>query len=681
MLNWTPNFDAAADTVIDQITYFRLSRAPHHYPQQVELIWWSVLIELQGVSIDQFEASVQAFGQDLLIPAAYDAADRARVLPVQPVAIYARKPLIDHINRAVPPNAVASVWLGAITPSKFLDQGAVSEDFDDIVVDADTVVQAIVDDGIAIGHDLFRSGPDTSRIEYARIFDAEPSRASHASVGRALSKRDIDTYLRKCRFDGLLDEDLFYRLSGQSDMSQEVFSTVSLRTSHGTHVAALAAGEDMRGDRDPHKTKNAPRPIICAALPSRVVKDTTGVSMLPMLYLAFHILVKQARRFRTKQGALAPVVFNFSYGNNGGPHDGTGIFAEMFEHYFAEDAQRREAEPQKAWLVLPSGNANLAQLHAVDDSKADDKPVALDLTVLPDDRTPTHVQFWMPVSAADAQPDFATLRVCAPFGDSAGVIQTQPGQNAALLNSAGQAVAWLAYQYVGGTTQRGLVTLSINPTANLIATDDLAPAGCWTIEIKRNDAAPRGAVHVWVLRDDTLPGLQPGGRQAYFSNPDYQKYGQYGVPLDVDPSGSTCPVRRSGTISGFACGPSPVVVAAYTEKDALMSPYSAAGPLTPSPNAPHPRRDGPDVTARGDDSPVLRGVISAGSRSGSWVRMAGTSVAAPQIARLAAKQIRRGPADARDWATQAAEQFAFKLDGAPSAERAGAGGVRVPDQD
>jgi subtilisin family serine protease len=672
MLSWQSNPNDDAEFVINHITQFRLSREPHHYPDKLEHIWWSVLIELNGVSIDQFEQSVSAFADELIIPVAYDALDRQKVLPSQPVALYVRKPLIDWINRRGNSRNVSSVWLGAVTPDRFLKRGAFAMPMPDILVEDDTVVQALIDDGIAIGHDLFRKSATSSRIEHARIFDAPPDNASTTSVGRGLDKADIDRLLCECSSGGFLDEDLFYQRTRQVNTATDVFSTVALRRSHGTHVMGLSAGQTMA-----YACEN--RPIICATLPSRVVRDTTGVDMLPLLYLAFHILVKQARRFRTASGGIVPVVFNFSYGNNGGPHDGTGLLATMFEHYFGENADQGELEPQKAWLTLPAGNSNLERLHALDETSSADGNVQLDVSLLPDDGTPTHLQFWLPASCEDDQPNFASLKVTAPFGGEMGVIQTQPGQHSALCNSNNKQVAWLAYQFVGGATQRGLVTLSINPTGNLKETADLAPAGRWRVEIERNEQAPQEPIHVWILRDETLPGMQPGGRQAYFSNPDYKRFDRYGAPLAVDPPDNQSPIRRSGTLSGFACGPSPIVVAAYTEQSAHMSPYSTSGPLNASENSPRLERQGPDLTAKGDDSPVLRGVISAGSRSGSWVRLSGTSVAAPQIARLASKHIKDRTNNGRDWAKSAANCYPFHLKGDPPRERAGAGGVEVAD--
>ncbi len=672
MLTWISNHDPSPARIIDHVTKFRLSRESHHYSAKLEVIWWSVLIELEDTSIDQFAIATANYAQDLLIPVAYDCQDRKRVLATQPLVIYARQPLIERLNKSDNPYHVTSVRLGAVTPDRFLDHDAVQSPLPEILVDDETVVQAVIDDGIAIAHDLFRTSGTSSRIQFAKIFEAEPRKKfSKSSVGRNLEQNEINELLRECTFGGLLDEDLFYKKSGQIDLANEVFSTVALRKSHGTHVTALAAGHSSTE----HCVK---RPIICATLPSRMVADTTGHDLLPTLYLAFHILVKQARRFRTRTTRkLAPVVFNFSYGDTSGPHDGTGLYSSLFDYYFGSNAKPCNNELQKAWLTLPAGNSNLARVHALDDPKAPHTNVTLDLDVLPDDHTTTQVDIWMPNSVIDKQPDFATIKVSAPFEICKGSIRTQPGQHTELVNNEGMEVACLSYQYVGGNTQRGLVTLSINPTANRIQSSDLSSAGQWTVEICRTEGVSREPIHIWIRRDETLPGFRPGGRQAYFDNPDYKRFGPYGEPLAVDPPDSKSPIRRSGTISGFACGVSPIVVAAYTEQTALLSSYSSAGLLNPSENPSGSPRLGPDLTAKGDDSPILHGVISAGSRSGSWVRMNGTSVAAPQVARAAAEGILDFPDDGRAWAIDATELCPFKLEGDPEITRAGAGGLRV----
>lgn len=249
-----------------------------------------------------------------------------------------------------------------------------------------------------------------------------------------------------------------------------------------------------------------------------------------------------------------------------------------------------------------------------------------------------------------------------------------------LVDANGAEIARLSCQYPTGLTERAMVVLSTHPTASRDGTPPLAPAGNWTLEITRPDetCASDPPVHVWIRRDETLPGTRSGGRQAWFSNPDYQRFDRFGAPLPVDPPDTPSPVRRASTLSGFAGGATPVVVAAYTERGAQLSDYSAAGPLNPRGRAPEVPRDGPDLAAKGDDSRLLRGVIGAGSNSGSWVRLSGTSVSCPRVARRAADDIRDWSGDARDWSHWAVSQSPFPLKGDPEETRAGAGGIDIP---
>ena len=101
--------------------------------------------------------------------------------------------------------------------------------------------------------------------------------------------------------------------------------------------------------------------------------------------------------------------------------------------------------------------------------------------------------------------------------------------------------------------------------------------------------------------------------------------------LEQDDKGSS-PVRRESTINALATGTHAIVVGAYLRSDKAVSEYSGAGGRATS-DGTSPIRS-PDVSAVGDESPVHRNLLAAGTRSGSVVTMNGTSVAAPQVTRL-----------------------------------------------
>ncbi|MEP3669694.1 MAG: hypothetical protein ABJN42_23530, partial [Roseibium sp.] len=99
MTDWTLNPEISKWPVLDHVTDYRLTRQNQFYSEGRRKTWWSVLIELEDTSIDQFKAKTKRFARDLLIPAAYDAADRTAEPKRQPVAIFARTPLISRLNR------------------------------------------------------------------------------------------------------------------------------------------------------------------------------------------------------------------------------------------------------------------------------------------------------------------------------------------------------------------------------------------------------------------------------------------------------------------------------------------------------------------------------------------------------------------------------------------------------
>ena len=80
-----------------------------------------------------------------------------------------------------------------------------------------------------------------------------------------------------------------------------------------------------------------------------------------------------------------------------------------------------------------------------------------------------------------------------------------------------------------------------------------------------------------------------------------------------------------------------------TSRNILAALRQLGGPATPPANpGPDLVLARPDMLLVSDESKVLRGVLAAGSISGSTVAFTGTSVAAPQLAAWAAEQLAKG---------------------------------------
>lgn len=248
------------------------------------------------------------------------------------------------------------------------------------------------------------------------------------------------------------------------------------------------------------------------------------------------------------------------------------------------------------------------------------------MRVQPDDATSSYLEIWVP-DAANRGASRVSVSVTPPGMAAPTGTLPETEQTALLWTRDGDPVARLDYS-VDPASGRGRFLLALLPTSRHEPPTALAPAGVWRIVIDGSGLMPHQEVLAWIQRDDTPFGYQVRGRQAYFDSPDYVRFDATGRPETQDVA--DCPIKRAGALNGIATGAEAVVVGGYRLSDGGPARYSAGGPV------PAPGRDGPDVSGVSDISPALTGILAAGTRSGRRVRLNGTSVAAPQIARLIA---------------------------------------------
>jgi hypothetical protein len=94
-------------------------------------------------------------------------------------------------------------------------------------------------------------------------------------------------------------------------------------------------------------------------------------------------------------------------------------------------------------------------------------------------------------------------------------------------------------------------------------------------------------------------------------------------------------VRREGVFNSIATGYETIVVGGLRESDRVVAEYSPNDDYSLRPQRPGtPAARNVGLTyAVTEESRTLHGVRAAGTRSGSTVRLSGTSMAAPQIVR------------------------------------------------
>jgi hypothetical protein len=535
-----------------------------------------------------------------------------------------------------------------------------------------SVVVGVIDDGIAFAQARFRTATGRSRVEYAWVQDGlAPARGARVDYGREYSKREIDALLARATFDGAIDEDQFYSLAGMADFSRPGQGSVAYRAAHGTHVMDLACGEDPAtvpdgGDK---------RPIVCVQLPALASADTSGASLEPYVLHAIDYILDRADRIAAARNCgRLPVVINFSYGFVAGPHNGTSAIEAAIDAI----VEQRRALGQEVRIVLPAGNSNLTRCHAVVGFERPGARQRLHWQVLPDDRTSSFIEIWLPERTSRQRGSRVSITVTPPGGTASPLLDESSGAGVALRRG-GDIVCQVSYSEEPAPAGRGRFFIAALPTAYPNPPTRLAPCGIWIIEIRNHTLGKGETLRAWIQRDDTLYGQGRRGRQSFFEERCYKRYNGQGWIIADDGLQPPCTVKRAGLINAIATGPEPLVAGGFRRKETTLADYSACGTDLPDRSLQPPYRN-VDAAVVSDDSRVFRGVLGAGSRSGSVIAMNGTSVAAPQVARWVADELAAGRPGDRKALQALARREDAQLPPLPrkSRHRAGAGRADLP---
>jgi len=511
------------------------------------------------------------------------------------------------------------------------------------------VIIGLIDDGIAFANDRFRSDVLETRMAYfwqqdgrfeSQIVSGQTV-SSTVPYGREIAADavpgpnghpGINDLLQKHARAGVVDEDQVYADFGSIDFRDaRDHKPVAQRWAHGTHVLDLAAGY-------PVSDKRQDWPIIAVQLPVATTADTSGSTLEVYVKHAINYINDRAQQLDPL--GKTPLVINFSYGITAGPHDGTSLIEKDIENFL--DAMNKDRAGRTVTFVLPAGNAQLSRDHVRicwngDASDPIEDPALLPWRAQPNNLTTSHLEIWLPKSNG-ATADRIRIEIESPDGQSSGLLGEIPGDELVLYASDGQTViAAAAYSHEAAPTDRGLFQISLRPTEHLRRSFVIAdaPAGVWQVRVHKGPGYAGEDIEAWIQRDDTPFGYPIRARQSYFDEASYVRYHPIsGRPLEEDdPQYLACHVKRVSLINAIATSCQPVVVGGVFRRELKMAEYSAGGPtLTICGSTP---RVGPDVAAVSDDSRIHRGVLGAGSRSGSAFTLSGTSVAAPQIARFA----------------------------------------------
>lgn len=486
-------------------------------------------------------------------------------------------------------------------------------------------VLGLIDGGLAFANQAFLDAKGRTRVKHFwrqddtqdgdwpgnephRRTPLDPARAGprprDMGYGHELSGAAIDAAMARHTHHNRLDEDALYQHLQLWELSKPV--------NHGTHVMSLACGKGNL--LQPAHDEASRCDLIAVQFDVENVRDTSGGAMnVSVLDALVYILARCTPE--------AQLVVNISWGTLAGPHDGSSILEAAMD-------QLIELSMGRLQVTVPAGNAYQSRTHA-NDTLAPGASLPLRWRVQPDDRTQSFLEIWIPYGVQGL-----TISVTPP-GHTQALPPMRMGESGLLLGAQGLPVCGVIYPNRSALGEGSTCALlALAPTFSHKAKAATAPFGLWTVTLTNTGSEPV-VFDAYIERDDVALGQTTGARQSTFEDARYDTSGN--VDSFVDHADNPTPIRRSGTFNSLSTGKNTVSVGGVRRQASTGSHFALYSPRKPDPDASRPQRVGvkkvPDSVAVSDDNAALWGVLGAGSLSGSVVRLAGTSSAAPLEAR------------------------------------------------
>lgn len=461
-----------------------------------------------------------------------------------------------------------------------------------------TKILGLIDHGCPFAHQAFLEGEQTRVFA---IWDQDtvpdfPVRAGSTpdgyGYGRQVDAGALNGFIGRAKLGGRIDEALCYRAAE--------YSAVKSRYTHGSLVLGLLASKWpspslFEGARPREAAPDAA--VVFVQLPR-------DVPLAPARGCVERCTLDGVRYILDCAPDGAHVAVVVDYGTEMGPHDGSSWFERALDAMISDADQRRRIELN---VIFAAGNSHEMKRHAVvfPGSCVDGSAAALRWSIPRSNDAPVTVELWMRADQADFEFSLAGPGVSGSaitFPANSETIDSWP---------VGEVPSCVVVSKTFGDQRQ--ILIQVAPTNGLRAV--AAPAGVWTLGFKAAKGKAAGPVSVYTCWGGRNPGLP-----------------QRIWPGKFISDSKLVAVLGEGSILGSGCGTRTLMAGGYEKWGQLSrAEYSSGGQARGGKRA--NLVHGADWLAVTEESPSLPGLLSLGTRSGSWVRARGTSFAPPQVAR------------------------------------------------
>lgn len=445
-----------------------------------------------------------------------------------------------------------------------------------------TTLFAVLDDGCAFANSRFRSPQGGTRL--LAIWNQDPEAAGFP-VDSLMGPTLLTSFNYGAQWFREDLDNMIALAQGSQEQIYEAAGLPTLRRSamHGTHVMDLLCG-GLESDFD----------IVFVQFPPDALDDPSGRWLSRYALDGLHYILQHAGPQTTK------IIVNLSWGPQTGPRDGTSVLEREVERLVNDQAGR-------LFVTLPAGNSFDASAHA---EVTYATGARFNWVLPPDGHAPAFFEVRWPPGIA---PEDAKLEITPP-GENPTSVTPGPVTNRG---------NWYARVRTFGNSTKVLVV--VHPTEGFGAQVP-GKHGRWLVNFPAGTPGIGGEIHVNVARADHNMGARRRAKASRLADEAFDMGRRLLPPSERFGEIAQSSIRRSGTLNGIATGASTCVVGGYRFRDFRSSPYSSSGPTRGA-------RQGPDYSCMTDVSPVVQGIRASGVRSGTTLRLVGTSSAAPQLGR------------------------------------------------